>query len=172
MEPEILFGVDEDVEHFLEGEEPTDSSGKRPLWPNVPTPCPVPTCAGHDYASFPSFLRHWDNKHKANIILFLCPCCSFKSPRGFNVRRHVETRHKLKVTSELQITSVVNSKFTDPAGILPFQFDHKTRMSEKRKRTNVVGDILVRGGEVCRDQEASEVENGSVVVTFKKKRTQ
>lgn len=80
--------------------------------------------------------------------------------------------NEAQTQGDFRATNHLCHKFVDPAGIFPFQYDHKTRMSEKRTRTNVVGDILVRGREVCRDQEASEAANGNVIVKFRKKKTQ
>ena len=62
-----------------------------------------------------------------------------------------------------------NPGYIDPKGALLYIFDHRQRMANKRRKMVVQsnGDLLVRGGQVCRDQEVIEA-NGQFIIKYKK----
>ena len=157
---DLLDGIDEEINSF--------SQAERPFWPDSPTCCPVTNCdQALLYHSFSSFQRHWDNKHLPVVKLFECPSCSFVSAREYNVRRHLRLRHKLKTSQALVSRDRPNKTWIDPKDVMPFRFNHRERMANKRRSQDTPAEVLVRGGEVCRDQEATL--DGSVI--FKNKRT-
>lgn len=160
---EILAGYSEELDEFNAQYIDNDQKpAERPLWPNVPSCCPVEDCV-EVYQSFSSFERHWNNKHVNIIKLYKCPNCSFKSAREYNVRKHQEKVHKMK--SAIEFEESENAKYINPGDKLPYKFDHRQRMSNKRKAIEGT-DLLVRGGQVCRDQFAEE-HKGNVVVKYK-----
>ena len=159
---EILEGIDDEVQDF------EDKENKRPMWPDCPTRCPVPDCSTDEYNSFSSFLRHWENKHKSTVTLFHCPNCRRTSARKTNITSHQRAAHKM--TSSIFSQQEPNKKYLDPGATLPYQFNHRQRMATKRQRQDITGDILVRGGEVCRDQVAEFSDSGAVNVVFKRSR--
>ena len=62
---DVLSGVQAEVEEFNVSE-----LKKMPLWPYIPTPCPVDVCT-EIYNSFSSFERHWNNKHSPTRKILL-----------------------------------------------------------------------------------------------------
>ena len=71
--------------------------------------------------------------------------------------------------SEITGCEKPNPAYVDPKGAMPYVFDHRQRMAGKRRNMmdQSNGDLLVRGGQVCRDQEVVET-NGQFVVKYKK----
>ena len=157
MSLEILDGIEEEIRSFSEAE--------RPLWPDCPTRCPVGQCDQRIlFPTVNNFIRHWSKLHMPQIKLYECPCCSFVSAREYNIRRHLGQRHKLITTQAITSRNVENTNYINPTDVQPYRYNHRSRMIQKRKEMDTPASVLVRGGEVCRDQEADL--DGSI--TFKK----
>ena len=91
----------------------------RPVWPQVPTPCPVPECANKDkFTHHMAFIRHWSDTHVYFTEYFTCEICrNFKT---FSSRK-VEM-HKLKAHSKKSIIThtIINENFIDPGCTVPY----------------------------------------------------
>lgn len=66
--------------------------------------CPVLGCEGKR-RNHKANLTHWVRHHLPQIRMYTCPCrisctCFYASPMQYNVRRHVDRKHKAEFTSE------------------------------------------------------------------------
>ena len=153
MSLEILEGVEEE-ENFMDAE--------RPDWTNQPNPCLVPSCVNQgEFSGFRSFQRHWNNKHWPVVKLLRCQACLYSSAREDKV-----CSHRISTSTTLQVEVIPYSHYQDSADMLPYKINHRTRLALKRKAMEPVGDLLVLGGDICRDQEARE--DGIIVFRSKK----
>lgn len=93
-----------------------------PIWPRVPTSCPVATCEGRQhFKSFQDFLTHWKSVHTEYKTLKSCSC-----GKMFRSSKHLKCH--LKSTPNHQTAcdkTVKNLNFMSPGETLPYQLGNK-----------------------------------------------
>lgn len=154
--------ADSEVDAFLatSAPQPTSSDGatqKRPLWPEVPTKCPVDSCPKL-YQNFSAFDRHWQQNHQEYKTCYGCPCCNRKFFRRDRATHHLKLKHC--VQSTLIESLELNEHYVDPGNTLPFRPNHRLRLSQKRKNMDKSCDLVTARAD-CRDEEVTFDDNGN-----------
>ncbi|KAH3876954.1 hypothetical protein DPMN_000807 [Dreissena polymorpha] len=151
MSLDILDGVEEEVSLFNHEE--------RPNWPMTPTKCTL--CDAGPYKCHSSYQRHWAMKHSATVTIFQCSLslCTKKFGRRKDGVAHLKKVHKYP--GKLASKTIPNIHYMDPKGVLSYQVDHRQRLRQKRKQTEVAPDLTTERAD-CRDEETTFDEEGNV----------
>lgn len=147
----------------------------RPVWPRVPTPCPVTVCGPQKFYSFKTFINHWKCCHQEHKLVNICSC-----GRKFAMRKHLKAHLKLYANhSESEAQCLPNPSYINPYDCMPYQYgtaeDRESmkivqrQLESKRRREEAdkfkdVRHLLYSSSQnnVCRD-EIVKLRDGQVV---------
>ena len=122
---EVLQSIENEVADFLRHE--------RPLWPQAPTACTVPSCGDQKYSSFKDFMKHWSKIHHQSDTVFKCKLCR----RTYGSTKHKKSHSKSKFHSgqdvQFETITTSNDQFINPGDILPYKLGSPHYRSEMRK---------------------------------------
>ena len=113
-----------ETEDTSKQEEKDNSESDWPVWPGVPTPCPVPACAGiGTFGSFDKFMLHWKKFHWDKRQYTACKF--FKGRINSTNRKEHTHGGNFKIKDVLVKETEPNTLYIDPG---------KSRCFRKRKR--------------------------------------
>ena len=161
--------------HVSEEEMLTFTTENRPVWPRIPTPCPVTTCSNQPFITFRDFINHWKRYHDSNKAVLVCLC-----GKKFAIRKHLNTHLKqFKSHKEGESKMMQNLNYIDPGTTVPYQYGSpsdkkdmkdlqkfeagKRRLEEANKFSNI-RDLVSRCStkSVCWDEVVKE-RDGKIV---------
>ena len=106
-------------------------SGERPLWPGVPSLCPVTDCQKKRiFETFQCFMSHWKAVHEESRYLYQCSLCQRKLKGAHKAEYHKKAKiHAGENVTMISLT-VPNPFYVDPKGALPFRIQY---VGERKK---------------------------------------
>lgn len=140
----------------------------RPVWPRVPTPCPVPECENKSYSTFKEFLIHWKQTHEKAKTVYMCSC-----GKMFANMKHVKAHLKILTGHTFSQKVLPNKTYIDAKEILPYQFGTKQDRDDmkevqksiaSRKRKDEADKFMdarrvlcsISTSNICRDERVVE----------------
>lgn len=102
-----------------EGERSEFMYQHRPVWPRIPTPCPVESCQPNTlYRNFKDFITHWKKFHTEYNKVYVCSCGKF-----FATKKHEKHHLNMFRNHESQADRTIkNENYTSPGEVLPYQY--------------------------------------------------
>lgn len=107
---------------------------ERPLWPQIPTPCPVSECTNNkNYERFNDFMEHWKNIHNSVNTVYRCKLCKQLFGTMKHKKSHSQSRNHQGQKVEFEVIDKINEQYIDPKGTLPYQIGTPTFRKEMRE---------------------------------------
>ena len=107
---------------------------ERPLWPQIPTPCPVSECTNNkNYERFNDFMEHWKNIHNSVNTVYRCKLCKRLFGTMKHKKSHSQSRNHQGQKVEFEVIDKINEQYIDPKGTLPYQIGTPTFRKEMRE---------------------------------------
>lgn len=114
------------VEEFLKND--------RPLWPQIPTACPVTQCdQTKKFQRFSDFMEHWKNIHNETCTIFKCKLCKKLFATVKHKKSHEKCNFHKGQSVQFEIIDKGNDAYVDPKGILPYQIGTPTFRKDMRQ---------------------------------------
>ena len=114
--------------------------GGIPLWPNCPSPCPVPECAeGASFPTFDDFNAHWTKFHKVFEDIYQCSKCGMQFDNFFAATCHKNSKEYHRTQKGLFIKGIRNhnTQYIDPHGTHPYRNNAKSNTAENTQGENI-----------------------------------
>ena len=114
--------------------------GGIPLWPNCPSPCPVPECAeGASFPTFDDFNAHWTKFHKVFEDIYQCSKCGMQFDNFFAASCHKNSKEYHRTRKGLFIKGIRNhnTQYIDPHGTHPYRNNAKSNTAENTQGENI-----------------------------------
>ena len=114
--------------------------GGIPLWPNCPSPCPVPECAeGASFPTFDDFNAHWTKFHKVFEDIYQCSKCGMQFDNFFAASCHKNSKEYHRTRKGLFIKGIRNhnTQYIDPHGTHPYRNNAKSNTTENTQGENI-----------------------------------